>query len=130
MYYNTPTYPTPLCWMGKCTHDIFHIHAYVHVILCTDKPATLAESSVLNHVLRSKLVNSKHNVEIQRSDPNSPLYSVKSFEELRLHPNLLKGVYGMGFNKPSRIQELALPVLLAKPYVTRMHTYQGMMKVD
>jgi len=28
---------------------------------------------------------------------------------------LLKGVYAMGFNAPSRIQETALPTLLADP---------------
>ena len=28
---------------------------------------------------------------------------------------LLQGVYGMGFNKPSKIQETALPMLLADP---------------
>ena len=31
------------------------------------------------------------------------------------HPDLLKGVYGMGFNRPSKIQEKALPILLADP---------------
>lgn len=30
-------------------------------------------------------------------------------------PNLLKGVYEMGFNTPSKIQEAALPTLLADP---------------
>lgn len=30
-------------------------------------------------------------------------------------PNLLKGVYEMGFNAPSKIQETALPTLLADP---------------
>lgn len=30
-------------------------------------------------------------------------------------PNLLKGVYEMGFNGPSKIQETALPTLLADP---------------
>ena len=33
----------------------------------------------------------------------------------RRRPELLKGVYGMGFNKPSRIQEVALPILIADP---------------
>ena len=31
------------------------------------------------------------------------------------NPNLLKGLYGMNFNKPSKIQEKALPLLLADP---------------
>ena len=30
-------------------------------------------------------------------------------------PELLKGVYGMGFNRPSKIQEKALPMLMAQP---------------
>ncbi|KAJ3026782.1 UNVERIFIED_CONTAM: RNA helicase required for poly(A+) mRNA export [Siphonaria sp. JEL0065] len=44
------------------------------------------------------------------------LYSgVKSFEELGLSQELLKGIYGMGFQKPSKIQERALPLLLSDP---------------
>lgn len=31
------------------------------------------------------------------------------------HPDLLKGVYKMGFQKPSKIQEKALPLLLQNP---------------
>jgi len=30
-------------------------------------------------------------------------------------PNLLKGVYEAGYNKPSKIQETALPFLLVNP---------------
>eukprot|EP00164_Ancoracysta_twista_P001206 GFYU01001581.1.p1 GENE.GFYU01001581.1~~GFYU01001581.1.p1 ORF type:complete len:496 (+),score=163.30 GFYU01001581.1:87-1490(+) len=53
---------------------------------------------------------------VQQDDPNSPLYSVHSFEELGLTPTLLKGIYtGMGFNKPSKIQETALPMILGTP---------------
>jgi len=52
---------------------------------------------------------------IQQSDPTSPLYSVHSFEELNLKPELLKGVYAMKFTKPSKIQEAALPVILGDP---------------
>lgn len=76
---------------------------------------TAADTSLFNHLLRSKLVDSKNAVEVQRNNPNSPLYSVRSFEELHLHADLLKGVYGMGFNRPSKIQEQALPILLSHP---------------
>ncbi|KAH9945016.1 DEAD-domain-containing protein [Epithele typhae] len=51
----------------------------------------------------------------QQADPNSPLFSAKTFEELGLHEDLLKGIYDMGFTKPSKIQERALPLLLANP---------------
>ena len=43
-----------------------------------------AEASLLTKVLRTKLVENTHDVEVQRKDPNSPLYSVKTFEELPL----------------------------------------------
>ena len=54
---------------------------------------------------------------ITTSDPsNTAIYtSVSSFEELGLDPSLLKGIYAMGFEKPSKIQETALPMLLASP---------------
>ncbi|KAF2888172.1 hypothetical protein ILUMI_18001 [Ignelater luminosus] len=74
-----------------------------------------AEVSLLQKIIRKGLVESKCDIEIQRQDPNSPLYSVKTFEALHLKPNLLKGVYEMGFNAPSKIQETALPTLLADP---------------
>nr|CAI5830466.1 unnamed protein product [Callosobruchus analis] len=74
-----------------------------------------AEASLLAKIIRKGLVENKNSVEVQRKDPKSPLYSIKSFEALNLTPNLLKGVYGMGFNAPSKIQETALPTLLADP---------------
>ncbi|KAI0312782.1 DEAD-domain-containing protein [Amylostereum chailletii] len=51
----------------------------------------------------------------QQQDPESPLYSAKTFEELGLHADLLKGIFDMGFTKPSKIQERALPLLLRDP---------------
>ncbi|XP_022913607.1 DEAD-box helicase Dbp80 [Onthophagus taurus] len=80
----------------------------------TDQPS-LADSSFLQKLIRKGLVDNKNDLEIQRQDPNSPLFSVKTFEALELKPNLLKGVYEMGFNAPSKIQETALPTLLTDP---------------
>jgi len=76
---------------------------------------SLAERSLFEKVIRKSLVENRNDLEVQRRDPNCPLYSIKSFEELNLKPALLKGVYAMGFNAPSRIQETALPALLADP---------------
>ncbi len=63
--------------------------------------------------------NSKFDVHVKLSDlqanPNDPLYSIKSFEDLGLSENILKGIYQMRFTKPSKIQERALPLLLANP---------------
>src|SRR5262249_53711285 len=50
-----------------------------------------------------------------QADPNNPLYSAKSFEELNLKPEVLKGVLGMNFRKPSKVQEKTLPLLLMNP---------------
>ncbi|RVE72576.1 hypothetical protein OJAV_G00040450 [Oryzias javanicus] len=74
-----------------------------------------AAQSLLNKLIRNNLVNTTNQVEVLQKDPNSPLYSVKSFEELHLKPQLLQGVYAMGFNRPSKIQETALPMMLAEP---------------
>ncbi|KFO81840.1 ATP-dependent RNA helicase DDX25, partial [Cuculus canorus] len=74
-----------------------------------------AESSLLNKLIRTSLVESRHHVEILQRDPSSPLCSVKSFEELPLKKELLHGIYMAGFNRPSKIQERALPIMLAYP---------------
>jgi ATP-dependent RNA helicase DDX19/DBP5 len=47
----------------------------------------------------------------------SPYVSAKTFEELDLCPELLKGLYTeMKFEKPSRIQAETLPMMLQPPY--------------
>ncbi len=67
----------------------------------------------------SNLIKSNYEVKVKladlQADPDSPLYSVKSFEELGLSPELLKGLYSMNFSKPSKIQEKALPLLIRDP---------------
>jgi len=55
-----------------------------------DTPASLAENSLLKKKLNTKLFDSADLV-VDRSDPSSPLYSLKSFQELNLKPDLLKG---------------------------------------
>lgn len=80
-----------------------------------EKELSAAEISRLRKVMNKGLVDNQNSVEMERKNPTSPLYSVKSFEELNLDPKLLKGVYAMGFNRPSKIQETALPMLLADP---------------
>lgn len=80
-----------------------------------DENVTEADISLMRKLLRTKLIDSKNNIEIIRKDEKSPLYSVKTFEELRLPNELLNGLYAMGFQKPSKIQETALPILLANP---------------
>ncbi|CDR43169.1 CYFA0S11e01002g1_1 [Cyberlindnera fabianii] len=67
----------------------------------------------------TNLIKSTYEVKVKladlQADPNSPLYSVQSFDDLGLSPELLKGVYAMKYQKPSKIQEKALPLLLSNP---------------
>lgn len=67
----------------------------------------------------TNLIKSTYEVQVKladlQADPNSPLYSIKSFDELGLKQELLDGLYAMKFNKPSKIQEKALPLLLSNP---------------
>ncbi|KAH0585246.1 RNA helicase required for poly(A+) mRNA export [Termitomyces sp. 'cryptogamus'] len=77
----------------------------------------------------SELINSAFEVSVtladQQGDTKSPLHSVKTFEELGLHQDLLKGIHDMGFSKPSKIQETALPLLLANPPVNMIGQSQS-----
>eukprot|EP01018_Ginkgo_biloba_P020769 Gb_07275 [translate_table: standard] len=44
--------------------------------------------------------------------------SAKTFEDLNLSPDLLRGIYAeMGFEKPSKIQAITLPMILTPPYL-------------
>ena len=70
-----------------------------------------SEISLMNKALCNKLRHTTNKVEVMQRDSNSVLYSVKSFEELNIPQPLLRGIYDMGFSKPSRIQETALPIL-------------------
>ncbi|KAL3085857.1 hypothetical protein niasHT_039021 [Heterodera trifolii] len=83
-----------------------------------EKTVPDAETSLLNKVLNDKLNKLNEGTpevsKLQR-DPNSPLYSAHTFEELRIKPELVKALHMMGFVQPSKIQEAALPVLLCEP---------------
>ncbi|EJU05033.1 P-loop containing nucleoside triphosphate hydrolase protein [Dacryopinax primogenitus] len=70
---------------------------------------------------RNNLVSTLQDYEVQvtladqQADPNSPLYSIKRFQDLGLAPELLQGLTMMNFFKPSKVQERALPLLLQNP---------------
>lgn len=88
----------------------------------TDAKAETAENGKdldADKVNSSGLIKSSYEVKVKladlQADPDSPLFSAKTFEELGLKPELLKGLYAMKFSKPSKIQEKALPLLLSNP---------------
>lgn len=59
--------------------------------------------------------NSDDRLRVVQSDANSHLSSVKTFQELKLPKHLLDAVFEMGFDRPSAIQEEALPRILHNP---------------
>jgi hypothetical protein len=56
----------------------------------SDDPVSLADNSLLAKRVNTRLKDS-HAVAVDRSDPNSPLHVVKSFQDFNLKPDLLKG---------------------------------------
>ena len=80
-----------------------------------EKSLNIAQLSLLNKHSHLRDISYSLILEDDRTNPQSPLHSVKTFEELKLEPRLLNGIYQMGFHRPSRIQERALPQLLAYP---------------
>ncbi|KAG0355480.1 ATP-dependent RNA helicase DBP5 [Gamsiella multidivaricata] len=56
-----------------------------------------------------------HSIHVLSQEPNSPLHSATTFEDLHLSKDLLKGIYNSGFARPSKIQAHSLPMLLKNP---------------
>lgn len=59
--------------------------------------------------------NKTDRLRVIQSDHSSHLTGVKTFDELNLPKYLLEAIYAMGFDRPSAIQEEALPRILADP---------------
>lgn len=51
----------------------------------------------------------------ESASPSSATVSSVKFEEFNIKDELVRGIYAMGFNMPSKIQEATLPTLLADP---------------
>ena len=59
--------------------------------------------------------NRHERLKVIQSDASSHLSSAKTFQELNLPKHLLDAIFEMGFERPSAIQEEALPRILAQP---------------
>jgi ATP-dependent RNA helicase DDX19/DBP5 len=59
--------------------------------------------------------NRHDRLKVIQSDASSHLSSVRTFQELNLPKHLLDAIFAMGFDRPSAIQEEALPRILANP---------------
>lgn len=80
-----------------------------------EEPKDMAAANKMVDGLMETLQNVDVKLADKQADVNSPLYSIKSFENLNLSDALLKGIYAMKFVKPSKVQERALPLLLGNP---------------
>lgn len=77
--------------------------------------------AVLEHVKAAT-----DSIEVQQADPSSVLYSVKDFEEIAHLPNItqippavMRGIKDLGYVRPSKIQEAAIPLLLKNPVASK-----------
>ena len=68
-----------------------------------------------NLALERQKENRHETLRVIQSDETSHLHSAKTFQELKLPEFLLKAIFEMGFERPSAIQEEALPRILANP---------------
>mmetsp|Transcript_17174 Transcript_17174/g.24280 ORF Transcript_17174/g.24280 Transcript_17174/m.24280 type:complete len:480 (+) Transcript_17174:123-1562(+) len=59
--------------------------------------------------------NRQEMIRVIQADKSSHLSSAKTFQELELPKHLLDAIFEMGFERPSAIQEEALPRILANP---------------
>ena len=81
----------------------------------TQQVSELRTVELKSHIITDNS-NKESEVVVQLADPSDALYKgISTFEDLGLNPDILKGVYGMGFQKPSKIQEKALPLLISNP---------------
>ncbi|KAI0838771.1 DEAD-domain-containing protein [Hypoxylon sp. FL0890] len=73
----------------------------------------------VQHDEESRLQENSYDVEVKLSDlqkdTENPLGSAHTFEELGLPDEILRALSALRFSKPSKVQEKALPLMLANP---------------
>lgn len=65
--------------------------------------------------IQERQKNNADRLRVIQSDQSSHLSSAKTFQDLNLPEHLIKAIFEMGFERPSAIQEEALPRILANP---------------
>ncbi|KAI1418521.1 DEAD-domain-containing protein [Hypoxylon sp. FL1857] len=77
------------------------------------------EPTVAQPKVDSRLQENSYDVEVQLSDlqkdTDNPLGSAHTFEELGLPKEITRALSALRFSKPSKVQERALPLMLADP---------------
>ncbi|KAJ1606022.1 Dbp5p-like eIF4A-1-family RNA SFII helicase [Cryptosporidium canis] len=72
-------------------------------------------------------VENTSSISVHTADPKTQLYSAKDWSDLSLSPDLIKGIYNKGFNRPSKIQAAALPLIFNSPMnlIAQAHNGSG-----
>ncbi|KAJ1606501.1 Dbp5p-like eIF4A-1-family RNA SFII helicase [Cryptosporidium canis] len=72
-------------------------------------------------------VENTSSISVHTADPKAQLYSAKDWSDLSLSPDLIKGIYNKGFNRPSKIQAAALPLIFNSPMnlIAQAHNGSG-----
>ncbi|KAK9171170.1 DEAD/DEAH box helicase family protein [Cryptosporidium meleagridis] len=80
-----------------------------------------------NSTFQFRDVQNNSSISVQTVDPKAQLYSAKDWSDLNLSPDLLRGIYNKGFNRPSKIQAAALPLILNSPMnlIAQAHNGSG-----
>ncbi|KAG0212513.1 RNA helicase required for poly(A+) mRNA export [Mortierella sp. NVP41] len=112
---STPSAPvqasTPM-WHGAAAADIASMPAEE----TTSTPAMEATKTASeSHEEIYRKLNASYDVHVVQQDETSPYYSISAFEDLNLDRKILQGLYAKRFDRPSKIQEHALPLLLKDP---------------
>jgi translation initiation factor 4A len=65
-------------------------------------------------------------IEATNEENNNSSYEINSWDDLDLNPNLLRGIFAYGFEKPSPIQQKAIkPIILGKDVVAQAQSGTG-----
>ena len=65
-------------------------------------------------------------IEAINEENNNSSYEINSWDDLDLNPNLLRGIFAYGFEKPSPIQQKAIkPIILGKDVVAQAQSGTG-----
>jgi superfamily II DNA/RNA helicase len=75
----------------------------------------------------SSLENEKRNIDTQlEEEPFDSSYEIKSWDELDMDNNILRGIYSHGFEKPSPIQQKAIkPIIMGKDIIAQAQSGTG-----
>jgi translation initiation factor 4A len=71
-------------------------------------------------------MSSIDNEDIENTEINAASYEIQLWDQLEINPNLLRGIFAYGFEKPSPIQQKAIkPIILGKDVIVQAQSGTG-----